>query len=134
MFELEPSGAETHIEPASTRVIERRGHLRGEARIAIGVAIDQRADTRVFGVLAERAQQRPAFHAWAGRVGHEDRIEVIEAPERVVAPAVGLAPEAAQLLPFDVLLSGLHSKANRMLVHGFLRCDQNYKYWNFSLL
>src|SRR5271167_4438810 len=119
MFQLEPSGAEPQVEPATAHLIERRGHLRREARVAVGVAVDQRADTRTLGVLAERTQKRPAFHARAGRVGHEDRIEMIECPERVVAPAVGLAPEGAQLLPFDVLLSGLNSKADRMLVHWF---------------
>src|ERR1019366_5507335 len=117
MFQLEPSGAKPQVEPATANLIERRSHLRCEARVAVGVAVDQRADTRTLGVLAERAQKRPAFHARAGRVGHEDRIEVIERPQRVVAPGIGLAPKGAQLLSFDVLLSGLYSKANRMLVH-----------------
>src|ERR1700676_3873 len=44
---------------------------------------------------------------------------MVEYPQRVVCPAVGLGPEAAQLFPRDILLSGLNSEANRMLVH----CD-----------
>src|SRR5579863_9487954 len=117
MLQLEPSGAETQVEPAAAYLIERRGHLRGETRVAIGVAIDQRADTRTLGVLTKRAQYRPTFHARGGRVGYENRIKVIECPQRVISPTIGLTSKAAHLFPFDILLSGLHSKANRVFVH-----------------
>src|SRR5260370_41723275 len=50
MLQLKPSGAEPEVEPAAARVIERRSHLRGAPRITIGVASDERADTRAFGV------------------------------------------------------------------------------------
>src|ERR1700722_1680449 len=104
MLQLVPSGAEAKVETSAAYVIERRGHLRGQAWIAIGVAVDHRAQPRAFSVLAERAEQRPVFHARTGGIGRENRIEVIEGPDRVVAPSVGVAPEIAHPLPSDILL------------------------------
>src|SRR5437763_14936323 len=98
MLLLEPSAADAEIEAAAGDVIERRRHLRGDARIAVGVAVDQRSDTSAGGVLAQRAQQGPSFKARPIRIGHKYREEVVEAPQRVVAPAVGLLPQLAHLL------------------------------------
>ena len=121
MLQLVPAGAQAEIEPAAACVIERGGHLRGQARVAIGVAVDERTDTGAPGVLAERAQQCPVLHAGAGGVGREDRIEMIERPERVIAPGVEFRPDVAHPLPSYVLLPGLESKSNRMPGHLF--CD-----------
>ena len=120
VLELEPSGAESQVEAAAANLIERRRHLRGQTGITIGVAIDQRTDARAVGVLAECAEQRPALHARSGRVGHEDGIEMVEGPQRVVAPRVDLLPEVAHSLPGDILLAGLNSETNRMRRHRVL--------------
>src|ERR1019366_10244913 len=117
MLELIPPRAQPEVQSSATRMIERGGHLRSEAWIAIGVAVDHRADARAFGVLAERAEQRPVLHAPAGGIGREDRIEMIERPNRIVAPRVDIAPEIAHPLPGDILLSRLESESNRMSGH-----------------
>src|SRR6266446_10352389 len=98
-------------------MVERRRHLRQHARIAIGVAIHQRTEARTLRMLAERAQHRPALEAGAVRVGHENRIEVIEDPKRVVTPLVGQRPETRHAFPFDMLLRGLNPEADWMRVH-----------------
>src|SRR5208282_4307334 len=97
MLQLKPSRADSEIEPPARDVVERRRHLRGDTRVAIGVAIDERSQARSLGVLAEGGKQRPPFHAGAGRVRNKDRIEMVEDPERVVAPFVGLAPQLDEL-------------------------------------
>src|ERR1700722_15862783 len=119
MFELEPSCAETEVETAIADVIERRRHLGRDARVAISVAVHHRANSRAFRLLAECGERGPSFHARAGGVGNEDWIEVIEGPQRVVAPTVRAAPQVSQLFPFNQLLAGLNSESNWMRRH----CD-----------
>src|ERR1700689_1089394 len=117
VLELEPSGAQPEGETAAADLVERRSHLRGQGWVAIGVAIDQRADACALGVLAQRAEQRPALHTRTGWIGHEDGIEVVEVPQGAIAPSVDLFPEVAHPLPGDVLLAGLNSKTNRVRRH-----------------
>jgi hypothetical protein len=117
LLELEPACAETQVQTPVADVVERRRHLRRDAWVAVRVAIDHRADARAFGLLAERGKRGPSFEARAGRVGNEDWIEVIEAPQRVVAPTVGVAPQLFQVFPLDQLLTGLNSESNWMLWH-----------------
>ena len=66
--------------------------------------------------LCERGQRRPAFEARIFRVG-VDRVEVVEVPQRVVAPTVGLGPDVDHVFPRNVLLAGLETEANRMFCH-----------------
>src|SRR5216684_1474704 len=117
MLSLAPSCAEAEVEPATDSVVNRRRHLCSEAGVAIRVAVDQRPKPRPLGMLSKRRQQRPTLEAWPVRIRREDWVEMIEGPQRVITPAVGLRPETAQLFPFDVLLPGLNSKPDRMLVH-----------------
>src|SRR5271155_2486556 len=105
MLQLIPSGSYAEIEPAAAYMVERGGHLRRQARIAIGIAVDERADAGALRMLAECAQQRPVLHAGTGRVGREDRVEMIKRPQRVVAPPVEFYPDVAHPLPRDILLS-----------------------------
>src|SRR5580658_147474 len=122
MFELEPSGADSEIEPAAGHQVERRCHIRRDARVAVGVAVDQRADPRAPGVLAESSKGSPSLETRPARIRNEVRIEVVEGPQRVVSPLICLLPEVAKLAPFDGLLSGLDSKTDRMLAHLFPPC------------
>src|SRR5205085_4257095 len=92
VLELEPAGTDAEVQAPAAHVIERRGHLRGDARMAVRVAVDERADARAARRLRERGERRPALEARAVGVD-EDRVEVVEVPERVVAPAVGFLPD-----------------------------------------
>ena len=51
VLELEPAGADAEVEAAAADVVERRRHLRGDARVAVGVAVHQVADARPLGRL-----------------------------------------------------------------------------------
>jgi hypothetical protein len=115
MLQFEPSCAKPQVQAPAADDIERRRHLRDHAWVPVSVAVDKRADSGTAGVLAKGGQQCPSFHAGSGRVRHEDRVEVVEDPERVVAPLVGVAPQLGHFVPSDVLLSGLNAKTDRML-------------------
>src|SRR5438046_867468 len=80
--------------------------------MAVGVAAHAGADARPPGRLRERGERRPALEARSLGVD-EDRVEVVEVPERVVAPSVGLLPEREELRPLDGLLPGLDAEADR---------------------
>src|SRR5262249_40349730 len=84
-----------------------------EAWVPVRVAVHEAADARLSRALRERGERRPAFEARAGRIG-EYREEVVEVPERVVAPAVCLLPEREHVVPRDVLLAGLDAEAGRV--------------------
>jgi hypothetical protein len=64
---------------------------------------------------ANAGERREAFEAWALGID-EDRIEMIERPEGVVAPGVGLLPEIEDLPHSTHLLTGLNAEANGMCV------------------
>src|SRR5207249_4582671 len=113
---LEPSGAEAQVEAAPAHVVQGRRHLGGDARMAVGVAAHHGADARPPGGLRERGERRPALEARPLGID-EDRVEVIEVPERVVAPGVGLLPEREELRPREALLPGLDAEADRMGGH-----------------
>src|SRR5207253_7505050 len=80
--------------------------------MAVGVAAHHGADARPPGRLRERGERRPALDAWPLGVD-EDRVEVVEVPERVVAPGIGLLPQSEELRPRDGLLPGLDAEADR---------------------
>ena len=82
----------------------------------VGVARDEEPDAGAPGGLREGGEHGPALEARALGV-HEDRVEVVEAPQRVVAPRVGLLPEVEQLGPLDALLRGLDAEADRVSSH-----------------
>src|SRR5439155_1108123 len=113
---LEPSGAEAQVEAAPAHVVQGRRHLGGDARMAVGVAAHHGADARPPGGLRERGDRRPALEARPLGVD-EDRVEVVEVPERVVAPGVGLLPQREELRPLEALLPGLDAEADRMAGH-----------------
>ena len=93
-------------------MIEGRRHLGDHARVPIGIAADEETDPRAPRRLGERGERRPAFQARALRID-EDRVEVVEEPERVVAPPVGLLPEVEHLRPLDSLLPRLDTETSR---------------------
>src|SRR5207249_3833424 len=68
------------------------------------------------GRLRERGERRPALEARALGVD-EDRVEVVEVPERAVSPGVGLLPQREELRPLEALLPGLDAEADRMRGH-----------------
>src|SRR2546427_660355 len=80
--------------------------------MAVGVAAHHGADTRPPGRLRERGERRPALEARPLGVD-EDRVEVVEVPERVVAPGIGLLPQSEELRPLDGLPPGLDAEADR---------------------
>src|ERR1700680_1863899 len=98
-------------------MVHRRGHLGGDAGIAVAVAVDQRSDARPLGLLAQCEKNRPALQTGPSRIGNEDWVEMIVDPQRVVTPLVGFAPKLGDLVPCDHLLTGLKAKTNRMLAH-----------------
>ncbi len=112
-----PSGADSQHQAPGAQMVDGGGHLCRDAWVAIGVAVDQRPDPGAAGLLAERGQRGPSLQARTGRVGAHDRVEVIKHPQRVVAPQIGLLPQAAHLAPLGLLLRSLDSEAHRMLAH-----------------
>jgi hypothetical protein len=116
MLVLEPAATEPEDGAAVRDLIHRRDHFREQARVAVRVAGHQVADPCASRRMRERAEHRPSFQARTARVG-EDRIEVIERPQRVVAPRLGGQPELFDGRPFHVLLAGLNSETNGMLCH-----------------
>jgi len=117
VLELEPAGADAEVEASAAHVIERRRHLRGEARMAVRVTGHHRADAGAARRLGEGGDRRPRLEARPLRID-EDRVEVVEVPERVVTPAVGLPPQIQHVAPRDRLLAGLDAEADRMYRHG----------------
>src|ERR1700687_3657085 len=116
MFQLEPAGADAEVEAAAADVIERRRHLGEHARVAVGIAVHEMTEARAFRGLRTSAQRRPALEAWVIG-GHEDRVEMVEVPQRVVTPRVGLLPQIEHGRPLDTLLSRLDAESNWMLRH-----------------
>src|SRR5262249_42148478 len=101
---------------APAHVVERRRHLRGHAGVAVGVPVDECPNAGPPRRLRERGERRPALEARPVGVD-EDRVEVVEVPERVVAPGVGLLPEVEHRRPLDQLLAGLDAEADGMVRH-----------------
>src|SRR5262249_2633000 len=101
---------------APAHVVERRRHLRGHAGVAVGVPVDECPNAGPPRRLRERGERRPALEARPVGVD-EDRVEVVEVPERVVAPGVGLLPEVEHRRPLDQLLAGLDAEADGMGRH-----------------
>src|SRR5207249_12147221 len=110
--DLEAARAEAQVETAAAHVVQGGRHLGGDARMAVGVAAHHGADARPPGRLRQRGERRPALEARSLGVD-EDRVEVVEVPERVVAPGVGLLPEREELRPLDGLLPGLDAETDR---------------------
>src|SRR5262249_22673792 len=61
--------------------------------------------------LRQGGERRPALEARSLGVD-EDRVEMIEVPERVVAPGVGLLPQLEHVRPGDALLAGLDAETD----------------------
>ena len=94
---LRPRSAEAELEPAAREVIDGDGHLRQNARMAIGVAGDHATDAPPARRLGHRSEERPGLEDVAGRVG-ADRGEMVEVPAVVEAGLVGDAPYRPQLV------------------------------------
>src|SRR5262249_55483088 len=113
VLELEPARPDAEVQAAAAHLVDGRRHLSEDARVPVGVARDEVTDARSHRRLRERREERPPFQTGALRID-EDREEVVERPERVVAPVVGALPEVEEGGPFDELLPRLETEADRM--------------------
>ena len=102
MLALVPGGAEAEDGAAVRHVIERRGHLREDRRVAIGVAGDERAEAHRRRERGPGGEELPGLEQRTPRVAVE-RDEVIPGPERVESEAVDEERCLAELRPGGVL-------------------------------
>jgi hypothetical protein len=116
VFELEPAGADAEVEAAAADVIEGARRLRGDRRMPVRVPEHEMSDAGALRRLCERGERRETFETRTLGVD-EDRIEMIERPEGVVAPGVGFLPEVEDLSPLDALLAGLNAEPNGKCRH-----------------
>ncbi len=111
MLELVPAGADAELEPAAGEVVDRRRDLREDRRVAVGDAADDEAAADARRLRGESRKQRRAFEARAARVG-EDREEVVEDRDPVVAERLGGLPELDVIVERRVLLAGVNAEPN----------------------
>jgi hypothetical protein len=74
---LVPCGADAELELAARDVVDRRGDIRQQRRVAIGVTDDEDAAADARGVRGERREQREPLEARPLRI-RLDRQEVVE--------------------------------------------------------
>src|SRR5690606_2343836 len=58
---LEPAGTRAEDEPAAADVVQRAGHVRLQVRVAVAVAVHERAELDPFGELGPRAELGPGL-------------------------------------------------------------------------
>ena len=95
---LEPAAAEAEDEPALRQVVDGRGELRGEARVAERVGGHEQAEADVLRQDGKGRQRRPALHLGVGRVALVGE-EVIVDPEGVPAGTLRGQAGVAQVRP-----------------------------------
>ena len=87
VLELHPRAADAEDRPAAADVVERRGGLGHDARVAERVGADEQAEPRALGGHRPRRERRPALEDRLVRVA-EDRVQVVPGPEVVVAESI----------------------------------------------
>ena len=79
VLELHPGAADAQDRPAVADVVERRGGLGDETRVAERVGTDEQPEPRLLGLACPGVEQRPALEDRLVRVA-EDRVEVVPGP------------------------------------------------------
>src|SRR5450759_2096162 len=103
MLLLEPGGAKAEDRPAAADLVERRGHLRHEGRVADRIRPDHETDPDALGRGRPGGDRQPSLEDGAVRVA-DDRVEVVPRPQGVIAEPVRTFPGLEQRRPVRVLV------------------------------
>jgi len=90
MLLLEPGGAEAEDRPAAADLVERRGHLRHEGRVADRIRPDHEPNPDALGRGRPGGDRQPSLEDGAVRVA-DDRVEVVPRPQRRIPLTIGAA-------------------------------------------
>ena len=97
-----PRRPDAQISTAIGDVVEGRGHLRGQSRIAEWISADHQPDAHVRRRLRPSGEGHVTLEE--GTVsGADDRVQVIPRPEAIEAQAIGADSGVEQRLPIGVL-------------------------------
>src|SRR5665647_313591 len=90
MLLLEPGGAEAEDRPAAADLVERRGHLRHEGRVADRIRPDHEPNPDALGRSRPGRDRQPSLEDGTVRVA-DDRVEVVPRPQRRIPLTIGAA-------------------------------------------
>ena len=91
-----PATPDAEDEPAAADVVERRGHLGQQGRVAERRAHDDRPELDALRRLGDGRQDRPAL-VDAGRLAIEPEEQMVEDPDRVEPRRLGGSGDVADL-------------------------------------
>src|SRR5215203_2515541 len=105
---LFPSAAETEDEAAPGDVVDGAGHIRGQIRVAIGVAADEGADGDALRRFGHGGEQCPPLEVCPLVITVEWE-KVVPGPDGIDTKLLGAAPDVAQLGQRCVLRGNLNA-------------------------